>query len=590
MIGAGMISMPAEITLTRRIGGVMPESPVVSDSKLAETQPPGGQYGAPGRPAAEPSAPVSAPVSAPARARPALDVRQLRHPSEPSRFALAVSASILLVGIGLLLVVRVTGVAELAVIGATVLLALGSVWWAVQVHRASLLGAAARVTPETFPVLSAAADEVKQQVGYARPVEIFVIAHSADPVRLTSFFGTHVLLMQGDLAADLVKPENRPQLDFVLATYFGALKVKALAWAPLLIAVDALRLPHVLNFLIAPWERATVYTGDQVAAICCGSLDQSIIALNRLLVGKDLAPSVGMSGLMDQAASVRRRWLPRLHQLYSRYPHLTNRYLNLLSFADHSASEQAHAFRARLNPRADARVRDVSARLMRLHKRGPRRALAVFSIGASMALLGLAAFGIFYLVPQNDVMTLGSIFSSSTPSPSASPARPSGTSSGPTAPSGTSSPSPQTPSDPVAALESHTPPAFASTCSAFTPQTETPGLVASITCAPTGVGDPASVQYYQYDNSVNMNTAFERAAYGLTEGGTCDQTGQRGTYDFTNDPGAGLWACYYYNSGNAGQMIWTNNYLNILSVASDPVATPQQLKDWFFSPADTGPN
>jgi hypothetical protein len=423
-------------------------------------------------------------------------------------------------------------------------------------------------------------------VGYARPVEIFVIAHTDVPARLTSFFGTHVLLMEGDLVADLVKPENRPQLDFILATFFGKLKVKALAWAPLLISIDALRLPRVLNFLIAPWERATVYTGDQVAATCCGSLDESIIALNRLLVGKDLAHCVGMSGLMDQAAAVRRRWLPRLQQLYSRYPHLTNRYLNLLSFANHSVCEQAYAFRERLNPRTDARVRNASARLTRLHKRGPRRMLPISSIAASTALLGLAAFGIFFLVPQGDLVTTGSILSSSTPSPSASTPRPSVTS---PAPSGTSSPAPQTRSGPAAALESHVPAAFAGTCSPLARQTAMTGLVAAIACAPSGGGDPASVQYYQYDSSADMNAAFENAAYGVTEGGTCNQAGQRGSYHFTNVPGTGLWACYQ-NVSNDGQMIWTNTDLDILTVASDPVESPQQLKEWFFSPADTGPD
>jgi hypothetical protein len=37
-------------------------------------------------------------------------------------------------------------------------------------------------------------------------------------------------------------------------------------------------------------------------------------------------------------------------------------------------------------------------------------------------------------------------------------------------------------------------------------------------------------------------------------------------------------------------MIWTDTDLNILAVANDPVETPQQLHDWFFSPADTGPD
>jgi hypothetical protein len=490
------------------------------------------------------------------------------------------------VGLGLVLLVRLAGVLALGSLGAGLLMTLGLVWWAVQVHRAKLLGAAARVTPETFPVLSAAAFEVRRQVGYTRPVEIFVIAHTEEPARLTSFFGTHVLLMEGDLVADLVKPGNRPQLDFILATFFGKLKVKALAWAPLLIAIDALKLPRVLNFLIAPWQRATVYTGDQVAAACCGSLDDSITALNRLLVGKDLADSVGMSGLMKQAATVRRRWLPRLQQLYSSYPHLTNRYLNLLSFAGVSAPGQAYAFRGRLSPATNAHVNDVTAKLTRLHLRGPRRALAVASIVASTALLAVAAFGIFFLVPQNDLVTLGSILSSSAPAPAATTPGPAVSS---PAPPATQSPSPQTPSDPAAALESHAPAAFASTCRALTPQTTMTGVVAVIGCAPTGAGDPASVQYYQYDNAADMNAAFENAAAGTTVDGTCDQAGQRGTYQFTNGPGAGSWACFY-NTSHQGDMMWTDTGLDILAVATDPVQTPQQLHDWFFSPADTGPD
>jgi hypothetical protein len=556
----------------------MPEAPVVSDSRLVDPQPITGAHAVPGWPAPDPAAP----------ARPALDVRRLRHPSEPSRFALAASASILLVGLGLVVLLRLGGVRALAVLGASLMITLGPVWWAVQVHRAKLLGAAARVTPETFPVLSAAAREVKQQVGYTRPVEIFVIEHTEEPARLTSFFGTHILLMEGDLVADLVKPGNRPQLDFILATFFGKLKVKALAWAPLLIAIDALQLPRVLNFLIAPWERATVYTGDQVAAVCCGSLDESIIALNRLLVGKDLAHSVGMGGLMNQAATVRRGWLPRLQQLYSSYPHLTNRYLNLVSFAGVTAPGQAYAFRGRLSPATNARVNDVSAKLTRLHLHGPRRALAFSSIVASTALLGLAAFAIFFWVPRNDVVTLESILSSIVPWSAATTPGPAVTSPAPPAPSASPSPSPETSSDPAAALESHAPAAFASTCSALTPQTAT-GVVAVIGCTPTGTGDPTSVQYYQYDNAADMNAAFENAVAGATEDGTCDQAGQRGTYQFTTGPGPGSWACFY-NTSNEGDMMWTDANLDILAVATDPVETPQQLHDWFFSLADTGPD
>jgi hypothetical protein len=410
-----------------------------------------------------------------------------------------------------------------------------------------------------------------------------VAGHAGQPVLLTSFFGTRILLIEGDLVADLLKPGNRPQLDFILATYLGALKVKALAWAPLYIAIDALGLPHVLNFFIAPWERATVYTGDQVAATCCGSLDESITALNRLLVGKDLADSVGMTGLMNQAAAVRRRWLPRLQQLYSRSPYLTNRYLNLLSFTTQSAPAQARAFRGGLHPAADVRVEDVSARLTRLHERGPRRTLAAACITASVTVLGVVAFAILSLIPQNNLITMARIFSPGTPSSAAHT---------PT-PAATPSPAPGTPAtqpatrNQTAALQTHAPPAFAASCGALTPHPAMDGVSAAITCTPAE--GPASIQYYQYADTADMNAAFENTTSGLTQASACNQPGQRGTYHFTHGPGPGHWACYYTTSHQA-QLIWTSTSLNILAVASDPTQTPQQLADWFFSPADTGPD
>src|ERR1700743_2023669 len=79
----------------------------------------------------------------------AIEVRRLRHPSEPSRFALAASASILFVGLGVLLAVRLTGVIVLGSLGLIVLMACGLIWWTVQVHRARLLGARRRGAPRT---------------------------------------------------------------------------------------------------------------------------------------------------------------------------------------------------------------------------------------------------------------------------------------------------------------------------------------------------------------------------------------------------------------------------------------------------------
>ncbi len=563
--------MAAEFTRMPPAQNVLPESPAASD---------GGAAGMPSAPA---------PVSG----RPPIDVRRLRHPSEPSRFAFAAASSILLIGLGLLLLARLAGFFWLAVTGAVALFALGSSWCLVQLYRARLLGAAVRVTPDTFPALSAAAMEVKQQLGYPRPVEIFV-ADIDEPMLLTSFLGTHVLVMKGDLVAGLIKPGSRAQLDFVLATFFGKLKARTLVWAPALIAIDALRLPRVLNFLVAPWERATVYTVDQVAAASCGSLDQSVIALNRLLVGTDLADSVGITGLMYQAVTVRIRWLPRMQQLYSRSPLMTNRYLNLLGFAGQSSPDQARAFCAGLKRGTELDIREILAKSARLRQRGPRRRVVAVSITASAALLGAAGYGLFSPAAQRLAAELHRgpggppavtrpTAASSEPALSA-PARPAPTS----APASSARALPAVPSDAAAALETHVPPTFAASCASSTPPAVTTGLVAAIACAPSGSGAPANVEYYQYATAADMNAAFSHYAGAIPADGSCDQGGQSGTYHFAEGSAEGTWACYYDATGTS-QMIWTSSNLDILASANARAQTPQQLNGWFFSPAETGP-
>jgi MFS family permease len=590
------------VTRTHHTSDVMPESPMVTGDNtdnqplMAQTTVPAQP--APARPvperaarlpaaaaAAAPERPVRGPMadpSAPVGSSPDIDVRQLRHPSERSRFAFSASVSLLLMGLGLLLTLRLGGIRWLVGLAALVPVALGLLWCLARARLAHLLSGAARVTPETFPELSAAASKLERRLGHM-PAEMFVTAKTGDPVVLTSFLGTHVLLLNGDLAAELAKPGNRPQLDFILATFFGKLEVKALAWAPARIAFDALRLTRVLNVLIAPWERATVYSGDQVAAVCCGRLEESVIALNRLLVGKDLAPSVGMTGLMAQAVSVRRRWFPRLQEICSSSPHMTSRYLNLLSFAGQTAPEQARAFHESLKHRTALKVRDVLARPARLRSRRRRRGLLPLSLGASIVLLGAAAFGMFPSGLQHPVAGL-----QKTPgTPSAAAAMPRGAGAAPSAAPSASPAFPGTLGAAVAGLESHVPPAFAGKCTPLTPQAAMTGLVAAIACTPTGSGAPVGVQYYRFANTAGMNAAFNRAASGVTGSGTCDQGGQRGTYQFSSGPVSGMWACYY--TAGKGQLIWTSTKFGIMGLADGPGQTPQQLSDWFFSPAATGP-
>jgi len=207
-----------------------------------------------------------------------------------------------------------------------------------------------------------------------------------------------------------------------------------------------------------------------------------------------------------------------------------------------------------------------------------RRGLGALLAVGGVVLLGIAAAGIFTpIVPH---LMAGPPAAAH----SRAPARPSGASS-----SATPAPpaSPGTLSAAGAALAAYVPPAFAGTCSSFTAAPMT-GLVTAITCVPGGSGAPAHVEYYRYGSVTDLNAAFSHYAGGVSESGTCDQGGLRGTYAFATGPIGGMWACYE-DITRTSQMIWTSTSLDILAAANDTSRTPQQLSNWFFSAAPTGP-
>ncbi len=207
-----------------------------------------------------------------------------------------------------------------------------------------------------------------------------------------------------------------------------------------------------------------------------------------------------------------------------------------------------------------------------------RRGLGVLLAVGSVVLLGIAAAGIFTpIVPHLLARTTAAAHGRA-------PARPSRASS-----SATPAPpaSPRTLSAAGAALAAYAPPAFAGTCRSVAAAPVT-GLVTAITCVPGGSGAPAHVEYYRYATVTDLNAAFSHYAGGVSETGTCDQGGRRGTYAFATGPISGMWACYE-DLNRASQMIWTSTSLGILAAANDTSKTPQQLSDWFFSAAPTGP-
>ena len=305
-----------------------------------------------------PLGPPAPPPSSAASAVP-LDVRALLHPSEHSRFVLALSVSLLVfvvVAIGMVATDGSLYVIEF-ILG---LVALGGVvWWSLQLARSRLLGGAVRVSDASLPELQAVFDEVRARLDYHHDIDVYVLDKVTGGSALTSYLGTRIIQIEGGLVAELLEAGHHAELTYLIGRHIGQLKAKhqRLQWVLIVISVvDSLKF---LQFFLAPYFRATAKSGDQIAAACCGDIRATAWMMNRLLVGKELGPRLDIRGVLDQAVTVRSRWLPRLAQMFQNVPHATNRYLNLLAFFARTAPDEINAWRATLDPATANRLAAV---------------------------------------------------------------------------------------------------------------------------------------------------------------------------------------------------------------------------------------
>jgi hypothetical protein len=261
--------------------------------------------------------------------------------------ALAVGAAAIIILL-FLIVLAVASVSALLIVLLFLGLVIGAVWVGIQIHRARLLGHAVQVNPDTLPELQTALDEVRGQLDYQRRIDVYVVGGLSELATLTSLLGTKLILLDGDMVADLQAGERRPQLAFLLGRFIGALKARHLRLGTTVLVLDQLRLLPLVRIFLLPYYRATVYSGDQIGLACCRDLSAALSLTLRLIVGKEVEPSVGASGVIEQAALVSRRPLSQLAELFQSDPHLTNRYLNLLSFARTWDPAAFQSFRERL--------------------------------------------------------------------------------------------------------------------------------------------------------------------------------------------------------------------------------------------------
>jgi hypothetical protein len=237
-------------------------------------------------------------------------IEKLLHPTEASRFQLALLAS----GGFLFLLFLLLAAGGGAALGTGLVfftIVPASIWITLQIARARLMGRSLRVTHATYPEIVAELEHVCRLLDYRRPIEVYVTEKGDPPLSTTSYLGTRIILMEGDFVAGLLAAPERAQLRFLIGREIGALKARhhrlngALA---LLAAANALQF---VKPLVTPWYRATAHSGDQIGLAVCGSLDAALLATGRLLVGRELARRLPVGGVLPQAVAVRHGTLTR---------------------------------------------------------------------------------------------------------------------------------------------------------------------------------------------------------------------------------------------------------------------------------------
>jgi hypothetical protein len=250
-------------------------------------------------------------------------------------------------------------------------------------------------------------------------------------------------------------------------------------------------------------------------------------------------------------------------------PHLTNRYLNLMAFAERTSPAAAQAYFNTLEPPTRERLLQVIEESPHGRKpTGSRRTVPAL-IAAVVTVAALAFAGIVSVQTRTLLLSRAEDVVVAAPGESVPP-------------QASPEPVPPTTAVPPTAAEvllSNLPQPFHGRCHEESEQdpAQAQGLVVELACSPAP-GDPEQMYFLQYESVQAVEQVFSYLTRGTTlPVGRCTST----------DPGrgafiqgaAGSYGCYGTDAGE-NVYVWTDVQLGIMGVAADSSMTFGQLRRW----------
>jgi hypothetical protein len=272
------------------------------------------------------------------------ELKSFQHPSEKSRFFLA-----LLISVPVALMFLVLTFASSGAVLAVLLMLAFLFWLSHKITKVLLMANCIHVSAYNFPQIHAVVEEARAKLAYSKAISVFVISEGAVNAFVASFFRTRFIVLNSGLVEEMMVGKDLNQLEWIVGRFIGALKTKQLQFELLDFIVAGIENLKFLNFFILPYERATQYSGDNFGLILSGDLQASLTAFNKFFVGNKLASHISLHGLLEQKIATDDSFLATLARWFSPFPHLVHRYLNILAFAQKFMPHQYGSYLASLD-------------------------------------------------------------------------------------------------------------------------------------------------------------------------------------------------------------------------------------------------
>lgn len=279
---------------------------------------------------------------------PGKEVGACIHPRQRPRFLLAALFGL---PFGLLLFIT------LVLVFPFTLLFLFVLWFGARIAYMHLLGATVRVSEFNFPRIHAIAEDVKNELGWKKPVSVFVYEKGEFNAVMARFFRRRAIFLNSDMIDRGVSDD---EVKWIIARFIGNLRAQRRS-GPVGQLIRLTEHMLIFNLFILPWERAAIYSGDRIALrLINGDISTAVSAMQKLLVGRDLGYSLNPAGIIDQHRDVKGSLFAFLARIGSTFPHMTARFVDLIAHAKVRYPDQFAVFVSQnpdINPDALAQLK-----------------------------------------------------------------------------------------------------------------------------------------------------------------------------------------------------------------------------------------